>query len=104
MSLLSWIDNRTLLGCQILLGGVFALVFLGMKRMYPRLRGAGTFSLGFFASMVACSLFVARGHIPDLASVIVANGLGFAAFTLFYCGTLRFFQSPRKSHFLWAII
>lgn len=104
MPLLSWIDNRTLLGCQILLGGVFALVFLGMKRMYPRLRGAGTFSLGFCASMVACSLFVARGHISDMASVVLANGLVFTAFGLFYQGTLRFFQSPRKAHLLWVVI
>ncbi|HZY73229.1 MAG TPA: GGDEF domain-containing protein [Edaphobacter sp.] len=72
--------------------------------MYPRLRGAGTFSLGFCASMVACSLFVARGFISDLASVVLANGLVFTAFALFYYGTLRFFQSPRKIGLLWIAI
>jgi len=104
MPLLSWIDNRTLLGCQILIGGVFALVFLGMKYMYPRLRGAGIFSLGFCASMVACALFVARDHISELASVVLANALVFTAFALFYDGTLRFFQSPRKADLLWIVI
>ncbi|MEO8735906.1 MAG: GGDEF domain-containing protein, partial [Edaphobacter sp.] len=104
MFLLSWIDNRTLLGCQILLGGVFALVFLGMKRMYPRLRGAGTFASGFLAAMIACALFVARDSIPDLLSIVLANGLVFTAFALFYEGTLRFFQSPRKSYLLWSAV
>ena len=104
MSTISWIDNRTLLGCQILLGGVFALVFLGMKRMYPRLRGAGTFALGFFCAMLGCALLVARSHISDLASVVLANAFVFSAFALLYSGTLRFFQNPRKTYFLWPII
>jgi diguanylate cyclase (GGDEF)-like protein len=104
MSSISWIDNRTLLGCQILLGGVFALVFLGMKRMYPRLRGAGTFALGFFCAMLGCALLVSRSHISDLASVVLANAFVFSAFALLYSGTLRFFQNPRKTYFLWPII
>lgn len=75
-----------------------------MKRMYPGLRGAGTFSLAFFLGMVACSLLVARGHISDLASVILANALLFSTFALLYSGTLRFFQSSPKTYLLWPAI
>lgn len=106
MSLLSWIDNRTLIGCQILTSSVLALVFLGMKHMHPRLRGARTFSLGFAVGVVGCCLFIARGAISDLASVVLANVLILSAFALFYHGLLRFFRSRRRFWlaFIWAVI
>lgn len=106
MSLLSWIDNRTLIGCQILTSSVLALVFLGMKHTHPRLRGARTFSLGFGVGVVGCCLFVARGAISDLASVVLANILVLSAFALFYHGLLRFFDDQRRIWlaFVWAVI
>lgn len=106
MSLLSWIDNRTLIGCQILTSSVLALVFLGMKHMHPRLRGARTFSLGFAVGVVGCCLFIARGAISNLASIVLANVLILSAFALFYHGLLRFFRSRRRfwPAFIWAVI
>ena len=104
MSLFSWIDNRTLIGCQILMCSVFSLVFLGMKRMYSRLRGAGTFSLAYAVGVVACCLMVARDSISDLASVVLANALILSGFALFYCGLLRFFAISRKTKLLWLLI
>lgn len=106
MSLLSWIDNRTLIGCQILTSSVLALVFLGMKHTHPRLRGARTFSLGFGVGVVGCCLFIARGAISDLASVVLANVLILSAFALFYHGLLRFFDDQRRIWlaFVWAVI
>ncbi|GGG81112.1 GGDEF domain-containing protein [Edaphobacter dinghuensis] len=106
MSLLSWIDNRTLIGCQILTSSVLALVFLGMKHTHPRLRGARTFSLGFAVGVVGCCLFIARGAISDLASVVLANALILSAFALFYQGLLRFFDDQRRIWlaFVWAVI
>lgn len=104
ISLVSLIDNRTLIGCQLLTNIVFSLVFLGMKRMHPHLRGAGTFSLAFASGGIGCCLFVARGSISDLLSVALANCLILSAFALLYCGILRFFRSSRKTHFIWGII
>ena len=104
MSLFAWIDNRTLIGCQILMCSVFALVFLGMKHMYSRLRGAGTFSLAYGIGVLACCLMVARGSISDLASVVLANALILAGFALFYCGLVRFYSLNRKTYPLWLLI
>lgn len=104
MSLFSWIDNRTLIGCQILMTSVFSLVFLGMKWMHPRLRGARTFSLAFALGVVACCLFIGRGSIPDLFSIVVANCLVLAGFALFYRGLLRFFNLERSMYLLWTTI
>lgn len=106
MSLLSWIDNRTLIGCQILTSSVLALVFLGMKHTHPRLRGARTFSLGFAVGVVGCCLFIARGAISDLASVVLANVLILSAFALFYQGLLRFFRDQRRIGLacIWTVI
>lgn len=106
MSLLSWIDNRTLIGCQILTSSVLALVFLGMKHTHPHLRGARTFSLGFAVGVVGCCLFIARGAISDLASVVLANALILSAFALFYHGLLRFFRDPRRIGLacIWVVI
>lgn len=106
MSLFSWIDNRTLVGCQILTSSVFALVLLGMKHMHPRLRGARTFSLGFIIGVIGCGFFIARGSISDLVSVVLANVLILAAFALFYKGLLRFFRDERRLwlYFIWCVI
>lgn len=106
MSLFSWVDNRTLIGCQIMTGSVFSLVLFGMKRMHPRLRGAGSFSLGFAIGIAGCCLMVARGSISDLLSVVLANALILGAFAQFYDGLLRFFCVRQKFWlvFIWALI
>lgn len=106
MSLFSWVDNRTLIGCQIMTGSVFSLVLFGMKRMHPRLRGAGAFSLGFAIGIAGCCLMVARGAISDLLSVVLANALILGAFAQFYDGLLRFFCVRQKFWlvFIWALI
>lgn len=106
MSLFSWVDNRTLIGCQIMTGSVFALVLLGMKRMHPRLRGAGAFSTGFAIGIVGCCLMVARGSISNLLSIVVANALILGGFAQFYDGLLRFFYVKQRFwlYCVWAII
>jgi diguanylate cyclase (GGDEF)-like protein len=104
MTLFSWIDNRTLIGCQILMASVFAIVFLGMKYTYPRLRGARSFSLAYVTGIVSCGLFIGRGHIPDFFSVVVANFLILVGFSLFYCGIIRFFQLQRNTYPLWSTV
>jgi diguanylate cyclase (GGDEF)-like protein len=86
------------------MASVFSIVFLGMKYMHPRLRGARTFSLAYVVGIVACVLFVGRGHIPDFFSVVVANFLVLTGFALFYCGLLRYFRLERKTWLLWTEI
>jgi hypothetical protein len=97
---LSWLDNRTLFACQILLTMVYSLAFLGMRRMYRHLPGTGSFALGFFSGFLACILIVLRGGVPNSVAVVVEQSLIFSAFVLFYHGILLFFRSPRTTRFL----
>src|SRR5260370_9720681 len=97
---LSWMDNRTLFACQILLTMVYSIAFLGMRRMYRHLPGTGSFALGFFSGFLGCILIVLRGDVPNSVAVVVEHFLIFSAFVLFYRGRLLFFRSPRTTRFL----
>ena len=103
MSMISWIDNRTLLGCQILLGGVFAFVFLGMKQMYPRLRGAGTFALGFCCAMLGCALLSHAAIFPIWLSVVLAKPSSFLPLPCF-TRNASLLSEPAQDLFLWPIV
>jgi diguanylate cyclase (GGDEF)-like protein len=98
---LSWMDNRTLFACQILLTMVYSIAFLGMRRMYRHLPGTGSFALGFFCGFLGCILLVIRGSVPNVAAVVAEHFFIFCAFVLFYRGILLFFRSVRTTHFLW---
>jgi hypothetical protein len=97
---LSWMDNRTLFACQILLTMVYSIAFLGMRRMYRHLPGTGSFALGFFSGFLGCILIVLRGGVPNSVAVVVEHSLIFSAFVLFYRGILLFFRRPRTTRFL----
>jgi diguanylate cyclase (GGDEF)-like protein len=97
---LSWMDNRTLFACQILLTMVYSIAFLGMRRMYRHLPGTGSFALGFFSGFLGCILIVVRGGVPNSVAVVVEHSLIFSTFVLFYRGILLFFRSPRTTRFL----
>ena len=101
---LSWMDNRTLFACQTLLAMVYAVAFLGMRRMNRHLPGTGLFALGFFSGFLGCILTILRGRVPNFVSVVVEHFLIFSAFVLFYRGILLFFRSPRTTRFLWISI
>ncbi len=101
---LSWMDNRTLFACQTLLTMVYAIAFLGMRRMYRHLPGTGSFSLGFFSGFLGCALILMRGSVPRFISIVVEHFLIFSAFALFYRGILLFFRSPRTTHSLWTSV
>jgi diguanylate cyclase (GGDEF)-like protein len=95
MSLLSWLDNRTLFSCQLLLAVVFAIVFFGMRRANPNVRGIGFIVLSFLVGVPGILLLFMRGTIPDLLSMSVANTLVLAAFTLQYLAIIRFLHIRR---------
>jgi diguanylate cyclase (GGDEF)-like protein len=103
MSFIASIDVGTLLGCQIVLTLVYAIVFCCMKYIYPHLRGAGSVALAFFAATVANVLLVLSGSIPAFLSIVVSHCLLLSAFVLFYNGVLHFFRSPRKIRYAWAL-
>jgi diguanylate cyclase (GGDEF)-like protein len=101
MSFISSVDVGTLLGCQIVLTLVYAIVFCCMKVIYPHLRGAGSVTLAFLATTIANILLLLSGSIPPVLSVVVSHCLLLSAFVLFYTGVLHFFKSPRKIRSAW---
>ena len=103
MSFIASIDGNTLLGCQIALTLIYAIVFCCMKRLYPHLRGAGSVAIAFFAATAANILLLFSGYLPSLVSIAVSHCLLLSAFVLFYTGVLHFFKSPRKVRYAWAV-
>jgi diguanylate cyclase (GGDEF)-like protein len=99
----SWMDNKTLFACQTLLTMVYAIAFLGMRRMYRHLPGTESFALGFLSGFLGCILSIVRGSVPNAVGVVVENFFIFSAFVLFYRGILLFFRSPRTTRFLWTL-
>jgi diguanylate cyclase (GGDEF)-like protein len=103
MSFIASVDVGTLLGCQIVLTLVYALVFCCMKVFYPYLRGAGSVAYAFFLATIGSVLLLLSGSIPNILSIGVAHCFLLSAFVLFYTGVLHFFKSPRKIRYAWAL-
>jgi diguanylate cyclase (GGDEF)-like protein len=95
MYALSWLDNRTLIACDFMLSTAFAVVFFGMKRSYPSLRGVNTIAISFLLGIPGTFLLASRGSIPLFLSVTIANCFIFGAFVFLYRGILRFLGSRR---------
>jgi diguanylate cyclase (GGDEF)-like protein len=103
MSLIASVDIGTLLGCQIALTLVYAIVFCSMKIIYPYLRGAGSVAFAFFLATIGNVLLLFSGSIPNFLSIAVSHCLLLSAFVLFYTGVLHFFKSPRRIRYAWAL-
>lgn len=97
MYALSWLDNRTLIACDFMLSMAFAIVFFGMKRTYPNLRGINTIAIAFLLGIPGTFLIGSRGNIPFFLSVTVANCFIFGSFVFLYRGILRFLGSRRTA-------
>jgi diguanylate cyclase (GGDEF)-like protein len=103
MSFIASIDNNTLLGCQIALTLIYAVVFCCMKRIYPHLRGAGSVAIAFFMATVANVLLLLSGFVPTFISIVFSHCLLLSAFVLFYTGVLHFFKSPHRILHAWIL-
>jgi diguanylate cyclase (GGDEF)-like protein len=103
LSMIASIDVGTLLGCQIVLTLIYAIVFFCMKSMYPYLRGAGSVALAFFAATLANILLLLSGSISAFLSIVISHCLLLSAFALFYAGVLHFFKSPRRVRYVWTL-
>jgi diguanylate cyclase (GGDEF)-like protein len=102
MSFISSIDVGTLIGCQVGLNLIYAIVFCCMKVMYPYLRGAGSVALAFLAATIGNILLLFSGSIPAFTSIVLSHCLLLSAFVLFYTGVLHFFKSPRHIRYAWT--
>ena len=99
----TWVDNRTLVCCNLLITFIYALTFLGVKRIHPNLRGAGSIALGFACAFVGAFLIAGRDVIPLFVSVVVAHTFLLLSAISFYRGLLLFFHSPRSLRLTWIV-
>jgi diguanylate cyclase (GGDEF)-like protein len=99
MSLLPLFDNRTLHLCQMLVATAFALVFFGVHRTHPGLRGVRTVAFSFLLGAPAAFLLSSRDLLPYSAVLLfVAICFAFGAFTLLYNGILHFLGSTLPTY------
>ena len=97
MHVLEWFDNRTLIACDFIVSVAFAIVFFGMKRSYPTLRGINTVAISFLLGVPGTFLIASRGVVPYFVSVTIAYCFLFGAFVFLYRGILRFIGSRRSA-------
>ena len=95
MHLLQWVDNRTLVMCLCLLAAVFTTALLGIRHVYPRLRGVGTMAFGFFLGIPATLLLSVIGTAGFLVTAIDTFCVCFC-YVFLYLGILRFLG--RRGH------
>lgn len=83
-------------------------ILLIIAQAYPKtIRGLREWSLAALTIALCFPLFIARGHIPDLFSIVVANLMLLVAFMMMNIGTRKFSGTPpqfdRKLLFLFVL-
>jgi diguanylate cyclase (GGDEF)-like protein len=96
VSLLSSLDVRTILACQLSISAAFTVVFFAMMWAYRQFHGIGSIATGFLLCAPGVVLISLRGSISDFASIVLANALILCAYLYFYLGILRFFAGVRR--------
>lgn len=89
------LDNRTLVACDFILATAFSVVFFGMKRSYPLLRGINTIAISFLLGIPGFFLLASWGVVPRVLTVVLGCCFVFASFIFLYRGILRFIGSRR---------
>ena len=87
------LDVRSVILIAGILSLLMALVLFFLRRSFPpSIRGLGEWAAAPAIIFVATLLFGARGTIPDLLSVVLANMLLLGGAVLMYFGSQRFFN------------
>lgn len=86
------LDLRSIILMSGIIGLLLSVVMLFLRLSYPKsIQGLGWWAAAPAVSFVSTLLFAARGQIPDLLSVIAANGLLLTGIAMFYFGVRHFF-------------
>jgi diguanylate cyclase (GGDEF)-like protein len=75
----------------------FSIVFFGMRRSYPNLRGMNNIGISFLMFVSGIFLAVSSTRLPWFVSAAAAIACIFASFVFLYHGILRFIGSRRTS-------
>ncbi|MEY3473945.1 MAG: hypothetical protein RL087_403, partial [Pseudomonadota bacterium] len=84
------LDVRTVAFLLVLTLGVSVVVHAVNWRMHPQLRGPGWWTAGGATLITGAVLVALRGRIPDLLSIVVANGCLVGAQVLMLRGSCAF--------------
>ena len=99
---MAFLDIRTILVLTALSSLINAAVMIFIYRIAPRYPGLNRWALGntFFA--IGCMLVLARGQIPDLVSIIIANGFVLLGPALLHDGVHHFLAAPSPKRHNWG--
>lgn len=98
------LDVRSVILVAGALSLLMSMVLFFLRRSFPpSIRGLGEWAAGPAIIFVATLLFGARGVIPDLFSVVLANLLLLGGTVLLYFGSQRFFGLPPSIR-LWSAL
>lgn len=100
---IEWFDNRTLLACNVIVAVIFCVAMIGMRWVYPRLRGTSETAIAFtFAIPVGLLM---ASHSPSYrALTIVSAEVFILLFYLFcYLSVIRFLAVPGFPRVVWTI-
>ncbi len=89
------LDPRALIVVSGLMSLICTVIILSMRRSFPpSIRGLGQWGAGCVLKLASTPFFAARGLVPDLFSITVAQGLMFAGLLLCLSGLMAFLQRP----------
>lgn len=88
------LDTRTVGLMLVMTVAVAALVHVVNWRLHPQIRGPGWWSAGGATLLAGALLVLARGAIPDLLSIVVANTLIATSQALMLRGSCAFARRP----------
>jgi len=103
MHLLDFLDYKTLLVCECVLAIVFTFVFLGLKRIFPQVRGANPVALSFALIVPETIFVVLGGHVSPVVSVVMANTLTLSSLIAMYEAVLQFTGGTNRRWLLWFL-
>ena len=98
------LDPRSLIAMAGLMASLMAVVLYFMRRYYPpSILGVGAWASAPLLWLVASALLSARGVLPDLLTLVLANELLFLGSTIYYIGCRRFLGHTNGWH-PWAAV
>jgi diguanylate cyclase (GGDEF)-like protein len=103
MHLLDFLDYKTLLVCECMLAIVYTVVFLGLKRIFPQVRGAYPIALSYALAAPGTIFMALGGHVSPVVSVLMANTLTISSLIAMYEAVLQFTGGQNRRWLLWFI-
>jgi diguanylate cyclase (GGDEF)-like protein len=97
MEALSWIDNRTLLGCQFILLAVYTAMLIGMRLMNPGLAGIQSIIAGFALGLPVIAIMTAGDAVPFQKAMLIGGAFVLLSSLCLCRGVLQFCHGKKPT-------